>query len=133
MERRFDLASGYLRLGEVRQAEGDTAGAVAAWKQSVETFHTLTTLPARSMFLMGCAHAALAGAAGNPGSGLASREATAHVSKALEVLSQAVAGGFRDYAAFTTESTLDRLRDRADFQLLMMDMSFPARPFASAG
>ena len=38
--------------------------------------------------------------------------------------------GYRDPSAYSTEAALDPLRDRDDFRLLLMDLAFPARPFA---
>ena len=35
---------------------------------------------------------------------------------------------FRDLVQFQTESALDPLRNRPDFQLLMHDLAFPADP-----
>ena len=43
---------------------------------------------------------------------------------------QAVSTGYRNANAMTTESALDPLRNRTDFQLLMLDLVFPAEPFA---
>jgi hypothetical protein len=38
--------------------------------------------------------------------------------------------GCRNAAKFRIEDALDPLRDRPEFRLLMMDLAFPARPFA---
>jgi hypothetical protein len=50
----------------------------------------------------------------------------------MAVLHQAVAMGYRNPRAYRAESALDPLRSRDDFRLLMMDVSFPAEPFAVA-
>jgi hypothetical protein len=39
--------------------------------------------------------------------------------------------GFRSVDHFRTETALDPLRGRDDFQLLMMDLAFPAKPFVA--
>jgi hypothetical protein len=52
--------------------------------------------------------------------------------RAMSLLYKAVGMGYRDANAFRTESALDPLRDREDFQLLMMDLAMPADPFAHA-
>jgi len=49
---------------------------------------------------------------------------------AMALLDKAVTMGYRDPGAYRTESALDPLRNRPDFQLLMMDLVLPARPFA---
>ena len=46
-------------------------------------------------------------------------------------LREAVTAGFRDLAHIRTDTDLDPLRSRPDFQLLMMDLAFPAEPFAA--
>jgi hypothetical protein len=40
--------------------------------------------------------------------------------------------GYCNAGAFRTEDALDPLRDREDFRLLLMDLAFPAEPFAAA-
>ncbi len=79
---------------------------------------------------MACCHAALAGLAGRPGSGVSAAEREGEAEKAMAVLRQAVTMGYRNPDDYRTESALDPLRDRPDFQLLMMDLAFPAEPFA---
>jgi hypothetical protein len=48
----------------------------------------------------------------------------------MALLTKAVTMGYRNRYAYRTESALDALRNRPDFQLLMMDLAFPAEPFA---
>ena len=38
--------------------------------------------------------------------------------------------GYLSIDAYRGETALDPLRDRPDFRLLMMDLAFPAEPFA---
>ncbi len=47
----------------------------------------------------------------------------------MAVLRQAVTMGYRNSNAYRTESALDPLRYRLDFQVLMMDLVFPTSPF----
>ncbi len=77
-----------------------------------------------------CGHAALAALAGRDGSGVSSGEASSEADRAMALLTKAVAMGFRNAAAFRTETSLHSLRNRPDFQLLILDLAFPARPFA---
>ena len=79
------------------------------------------------------AHAALAGLAGRAGSGVSAAEAASEADAAMALLHKAVAMGYRSRDAFRTEDALDPLRGRDDFRLLMMDLAFPADPFAPAG
>jgi hypothetical protein len=49
----------------------------------------------------------------------------------MGLLRRAVADGYRDADAIAREVALDPLRPRPDFRLLMLDLAFPDRPFAS--
>ena len=50
--------------------------------------------------------------------------------RAIDILRKAVAMGFRDVKQFAQDRDLDPVRNRPDFQLLMMDVAFPVQPFA---
>ncbi len=50
--------------------------------------------------------------------------------QAMQALSHAVELGFKDHAKLRTERDFDPLRPQRDFQMLMMDLAFPADPFA---
>ena len=50
----------------------------------------------------------------------------------MAALRQAVVMGYRNPNAYRAESALGPLRGRDDFRLLMMDVVFPAAPFAAA-
>ena len=130
-EYRWRLAESYLRSGQARSAGGDLAGSAADWKRAMALFRSVPRLIGEYTFLMGCTHAALAGLAGKSGSGISAAEGEAEAVQAMATLRRAVALGWRDLSSYQTEPTLDPLRPRPDFQLLMMDLAFPARPFAS--
>jgi hypothetical protein len=48
----------------------------------------------------------------------------------MAALHEAVALGYRNPEAYRTESALDPLRNRPNFQALWMDLAFPNLPFA---
>ena len=50
---------------------------------------------------------------------------------AIAALSRAAGMGYRDVHAWRTDSALEPLRSRDDFRLLMMEVAFPAEPFAA--
>jgi tetratricopeptide (TPR) repeat protein len=50
--------------------------------------------------------------------------------RAMRALRQAIAAGFRDTRALREKQDLDPLRNRADFELLTMDLEFPTDAFA---
>jgi hypothetical protein len=82
------------------------------------------------MFLLAGCHAGLSALAGRPASGVQAEEGPTESDRAMKWLRQAVAVGYRNPAAYLTETALDPLRNRPDFQLLMMDLALPAEPFA---
>lgn len=49
----------------------------------------------------------------------------------MGLLHRAVAEGYCHADAIAREVALDPLRPRPDFRLLMLDLAFPDRPFAS--
>ena len=127
---RAGLGETYLRLGQVRCDMKNLAGAAAAWRRALAHYDGTKTLSGESTFLLACCHAGLAGLAGRPGSGVSAAEGADQAEKAMAVLRQAVAMGYRNPNSYRTESALDPLRNRPDFQLLMMDLVFPTKPFA---
>ncbi len=48
----------------------------------------------------------------------------------MQLLRDAYALGYRNLVAYRSDPGLDPLRDRPDFRLLMLDLAFPAQPFA---
>ena len=82
-----------------------------------------------STFLMACCHAGLSALAGAPGSGVSAGERAEQADKAIALLSQAVAMGYRDPSDYRAESALDFLRNRPDFRTMMLDLVMPTWPF----
>jgi tetratricopeptide (TPR) repeat protein len=132
---RGGLAENYLNRGLTRRALGDLAGAAADVRRAVALFDALPSRSAdeweyEKRFTFACAHAALAGLAGQAGSGVSAREAASEADAAIPLLHKAVALGCRNADIFRTADALDPLRDRPDFQALLLDLAFPADPFA---
>jgi hypothetical protein len=50
--------------------------------------------------------------------------------RAVSILRRAIELGWADVPSLKTDRDLDSLRGRADFQAILMDLSFPADPFA---
>ena len=127
---RAGLGETYLRLGQVRCDMGDLVRAADAWKRACAHFDGTGSLSPEQTFLRACGHAGLGGLAGRPGSGTSAAEGADQAETAMAVLRQAVAMGYRNLNAYRTESALDPLRNRPDFQALLMDLVFPSKPFA---
>ena len=124
------LGEALLRRGQARLAEADPAGSAADWRRAVATFEAMPPRDPESAFLEACCHAMLAGAAGRVGSGVPSGDGPIEAGRAMDILRQAVAIGFRGARRYRTEPALAPLRDRDDFRLLIMDLAMPDRPLA---
>ena len=124
---RSGLASATRRLGLTRGAAGDTAGAAAHARRG--------GLPSTTACLRGRPRtgsrqpAVTPPSQAGPGRGLG-RNGNSEAEVAMAQLARAVAMGYRDPRVYHTESALDPLRNRPDFRLLMLDLTFPSEPFA---
>jgi hypothetical protein len=127
---RAGLAESCLNRGLARRALGDPAGAAADVRRATALFDALPRRWNEEWFLSACAHAALAGLAGQAGAGVPVAEGEEQAARAMGSLHKAVAMGYRSEGAFRTEDALDPLRDRPNFQALLLDLAFPADPFA---
>jgi hypothetical protein len=72
----------------------------------------------------------LAGLAGRAGSCVSAAEGSEETTRAMGWLRRKVGVGYRNANVVRIESALDPLRSRDDFRLIMMDLAFPAEPFA---
>jgi serine/threonine-protein kinase len=120
------LADGLRRLAHLKSHAGDDAGAAGDARRAIERFEGLPTRDGRDMFRLACAHATLAAAMG-----AGSAEASTESDRAVASLREAAAKSYRNPAAYHYEPALHPLRDRPDFRLLMLDLTFPAEPFAN--
>ena len=48
----------------------------------------------------------------------------------MDSLRLAAAGGPKPFETYRTDPNLDPLRDREDFQMLLLDLAFPVDPLA---
>ncbi len=119
----------WLRSGQVRQAAGEIAGATADWRRALLAYGELKRRSAEiGMFEAGC-HAMLSSVAGVSGSGVAASDGPSEAEQAMAILRRIVGAGYHA-RELRNDSCLDPLRARPDFQLLMLDLVFPAQPFS---
>jgi hypothetical protein len=52
------------------------------------------------------------------------------VGRCHDLAARSLAAGYWNSEPYGTESAIDPLRGRDDFRLLMMELAFPAEPFA---
>jgi len=124
------LARSLFRLGQMRMKDGMPATAAADWKRAVRIYEGVATLSSEKTYEWALCQASLSAAAGRPGSGIPAAEASIRADLAMGLLSRAVSAGYRNLDSMRTEAGLDPLRSRLDFRLLLMDVAFPANPFA---
>jgi eukaryotic-like serine/threonine-protein kinase len=123
------LAESLLRSGQARRMMGDAKGAVADWRRAVLLFEGLPSRSNEFAMLEACCHAMLSGAAGLNGSAVSTSDGPREADRAMDILRREVAYGYRANV-LRTEPAIGPLRTRPDFQLLIMDVAFPADPFS---
>ena len=107
--------------GRARRALGDPAGAAADVRHALRLSEGLRLPEGYAAFAIACSHAALAGLAGQEGTGVSAAEGKAHADQAMALLRKAV-DGFRDIHDYRTEGALDPLREREDFKKLLTEL-----------
>ena len=83
-----------------------------------------------NLYNLACFRSLLSGVGAQPGSGLTAADVDRLGDLAVQSLRQAAAAGSEDVAFMRRDTDLDPLRARADFQLLLMDLTFPDEPLA---
>jgi tetratricopeptide (TPR) repeat protein len=123
------LAFSLSGLGRAHRRAGQRAEAVADLRRAVALRERLVPLTFEVRYDLARNHALLAGLADEGGSGLSPADRRVEADLAMGVLKQVVAEGYRD-ARMRAEPDFAPLRRRGDFQMLMLDLDFPAAPFA---
>jgi tetratricopeptide (TPR) repeat protein len=130
---RRNLAYQLAGLGQARHRAGQSSsGAQADFRRAVAILSELTIPTAIQLYDLACIRAQFGAFAASPGSGISDTEARSELDRAFDALRGACAAGFRNPAGIRTNSNFEPLRSRPDFQLLMLDLAFPAEPFANA-
>jgi hypothetical protein len=111
-------------VGRVEAAAGARAEAYSAFRRASEVDLSLAGQYPVSRYNLACSLALMI-----PVSPPDRREALAL--QALEALHQAKNAGYGTKASLETDTDLDSLRDRRDFQDYLLDLAMPAEPFAA--
>ena len=127
---RFILASNVQGLGLARAGSGDLGGARLETRRGLALLEALPHQSGWELFDLACARSTLAGLAARGAPGSSAGEAATEADRAMDLLHRAVAEGFRGVDKIRGEESLEPLHARPDFRLLMMDLTFPADPFA---
>ena len=126
-----DLAISLKMIGALMHGERQTARAVDAYRRCIVILEQIKVLPAIDCFNLAETHAGLAALAPDPDSGLSAADRRLEAEQAIIWLRKSFDGGFRpSFAMMNAETELHSLRSRRDFQVLMMDLAMPEKPFA---
>jgi eukaryotic-like serine/threonine-protein kinase len=123
------LAISHHEIGHCLLLAEDVTGAISEYREAIATLENLP-MTADRLYMLASFQSSLVAAATRPESGIAAGEAEARAIKAVSTLKRAIGAGYRNLRQMWRDTDLDPLRKRPDFQLLMMDLAFPARPFA---
>ena len=143
---RSNLALCQINVGQLKQQIGHPAEALQLFRQALALKERLPRHGPESIYDMACLLSQMSAiaepTAGEPmaesparkiSGGLRGALSESLSDRAMPALRDAVAAGYRDWKHMAKDSDLDSLRSRADFQLLMMDLAFPADPLARQG
>jgi serine/threonine-protein kinase len=127
------LAMSHSYVGLARKRSGRPAEAAAEFNKAVAIMERLSGLQpdGYNLYNLACFRSLLSGIVAEPGSGLPAAEVDRLGEQAVLALRQAVAAGFQDVAFMRKDTDLDPLRKRPDFQMLLLDLGFPAVPLAA--
>jgi serine/threonine-protein kinase len=117
-----DLAENYLWTGAVHQDLGRSAEALRALSKALELLERMAP-GSGNLYDLARTEARLSALLGGA-------ERRPQADRAMAVLRQAVAKGYRSPDALRTDPNLDSLRSRADFQQLLLELHFPDDPFS---
>jgi serine/threonine-protein kinase len=126
------LAMSHSYVGQARQRSGRPAEAAIEFRRAVAIMERLAVHQpdGYNLYNLACFRSLLSGVGAQPGSGLTVDDVNHLGQMAVDSLRQAAAAGSADVAFMRRDTDLDPLRSRADFQLLLMDLTFPDEPFA---
>jgi len=130
---RSDLAVTTGFYGVLQQEAGDIGAAASSFRQALSLLQGITIQTPDDHYNRACWHARLASVAGEAGSGLTFAHGRAEADQAMADLRRAIAAGFGTLSLLRLDHDLDCLRSRSDFNMMMLDLSFPADAFAPAG
>jgi tetratricopeptide (TPR) repeat protein len=119
------LADAFRRRGITYQKCGRHVEAVADLRRAISLLEGLTNPSVGDQYNLACTLSALSGVPTDAGS-----DTRAAADAAMATLRRAVAAGWRDLTRLIADPGLAPIRSRPDFQLLVMDLAFPADPFA---
>jgi eukaryotic-like serine/threonine-protein kinase len=129
-QHRSELASTFRTRGLAMEKLGRPAAAVLDYRQAIAVMGEVASPNALDAYNTACYQALLSGIATKAGSGLTAADSQTAADQAMASLERAVAAGWRDRNWLATDTDLDPIRSRPDFQTLLLDLGFPAKPLS---
>jgi tetratricopeptide (TPR) repeat protein/tRNA A-37 threonylcarbamoyl transferase component Bud32 len=124
-----DLVRNRLFVASHRTLSGQPEEAVACIQRAEDLLkRSAQVSPEMLLYDLACAHS-MWSVAGQDG-GITPSEREARGRRAIAALRRAVTAGHRDLSHVRRDPVLDPLRSHPEFQLMMMDLEFPADPFS---
>jgi tetratricopeptide (TPR) repeat protein len=121
------------RIGTILQASGQPAAAVTHYRRSLSVLEDLKSPTPTDVYDMACCHALIAGMAREPSSGLTPADYRPEAERAVAGVREAFSRGYNNLDwVRRNDPDLKPIRQRPDFQMLIMDLEFPVEPFARA-
>src|SRR5262249_30318986 len=127
------LASSLVGLGSLQRQAGKEDEALRSLRRALELWEPLTLVQPNDLYNLACAHAQCRALIAGGRAALSPEERAErepHGERAMAALRRALAAGFAAPAWLSQDPDLDSLRPRDDFRALMMELVFPADPFA---
>jgi len=127
---RSDLAGTSLEIGKVHLLAGRHAEALRSTQRARELYEGIPDLRPEDCYFLACTLSRLISLSESTKRPDEPVEPRRDGDRAMTMLRRAIAGGIGNASRFRNEKDLIALQRRADFQALLMDLAFPADPFA---
>ncbi len=102
------------------------------FREAIKLLKGSASPAAVDIYDLACCQSLLSGVASEAGSGLTAADGEAEADQAILSLRQAVAAGWQRLAHMRSDTDLDPIRSRRDYQMLLLDVGFPANPFGQS-
>jgi tetratricopeptide (TPR) repeat protein len=122
-----------LELGRVQADLGRAADALGTFERARKMLESRSPLGSKDLYDLACIDSRcslLVAESGASRATAAQAQSQALADRAMDELRRARSAGYLDRTHLNEDRDLERLRGRADFQLLTMDLAWPADPFA---
>jgi tetratricopeptide (TPR) repeat protein len=136
---RADLAKSHNNIGRIFQQMGDSIEALRSYRRAVDLYETISNLDPRNNYNLASNLSLCIPLIGTKNGSQGSldtlnlskrdlRRRQIYSDRAIELLRTAVRGGFRNDEILRSDTDLDAIRDRAEFQSLLKDVEADSPP-----